>query len=36
MDAGFESPAKVRTQVRQSLMRTRPASDAIGTESWMW
>ena len=36
VDAGCDSPATVRVHVRRLLMRIGPASDAIGTESWMW
>jgi len=36
VDAGCDNPATVRGHVRQLLMRTGPATDAIGTENWVW
>lgn len=36
VDAGYDSPEMVRVHVRQFLMRTGPAIDVIGTESWVW
>ncbi|MDR3489588.1 MAG: hypothetical protein P4M05_32450 [Bradyrhizobium sp.] len=36
VNAGCDSPRTLRDHVRQLLMRTGPAAEAIGTENWVW